>query len=654
MKTKDAPIQLRIILKDDVPVAQRPRRLAISEQEEVERQIEQWLKDGLIQMTLMKRDMSTSTRVARGIIFLQEYNFRVEHRKGSQMRHADALSRNHYVAMITSDFQEKQKQAHLRDVCIKKRLNVNEIISQLEEDDDFFAADIFITPPDKWQNSDEDSGDEEFPSINNLSRNQLLAEAELRITRSSQSESSIVKELVENEVQVEPTPSTSSVTQPPQPICSSMVTQAQPPLPPPPSPTPPPKRRRVEVARKWKFVDIREKAEKEYREPDFLDNLETPVQFFELFFDEEVIKLLRSETKKNAIEKGKHAFCVTTTEIKHFIAILLLSGYNSVSRYRMYWEHRVDCSFPTVAALMSRNRFEDLLQFFHAADNNNLDPNDKFAKVRPLWKLLNARWVKYYPGDKNLSIDESMIPNYGKHGTKPHIHGKPIRFGYKNCSICTRLGYLINGELYQGASTGNTHPELGVGASVVLDLISKLPQGSYSFYFDNFFTSLPLLDELQKVGHDGTGTIRANRTEKAPLKDPKEMKKTSRGSHHQCTDVLSNITLVRYNDNNIVTVASTQCGSEPKSKVKRYCDKKKKEVDQPRCFVKYNKFGFRKNISTVDAVLKLTNNIVKNINSNKKTLAVFLDLAKAFDTVPIPILLTKLYIYIYIYIYIYT
>ncbi|CAG9133854.1 unnamed protein product [Plutella xylostella] len=178
----------------------------------------------------------------------------------------------------------------------RKTLNVNEIISQLEEDDYFFAADIFITPPDKWQNSDEDSGDEEFPSINNLSRNQLLTEAELRVTRSSQSESSIVKELVENEVQVEPTPSTSSVTQPPQPIYSSMVTQAQPPLP------PPPKRRRVEVARKWKFVDIREKAEKEYREPDFLENLENPVQFFELIFDEEVIELLRSETEKNAIE----------------------------------------------------------------------------------------------------------------------------------------------------------------------------------------------------------------------------------------------------------------------------------------------------------------------------------------------------------------
>ncbi|KAF9794872.1 hypothetical protein SFRURICE_005107 [Spodoptera frugiperda] len=326
----------------------------------------------------------------------------------------------------------------------RKKLTLNEIKSQLEQDDDVFEAEFFITPPDNWQNSDEDSGDEEFVSINNLSKHQLLAEAELRVTRSSQAESRIVNERVEVAQREDPVPSTSS---------ASSETQ------------PPPKKRRAEVTRKWRFVDISEKPEKECSEPDFLEHLENPIQFFELFFDEEVFELLRSETEKNAIQKG-------TTDIKHFIAILLLSGYNSVSRYRMYWEQKVDCSFPTVAGLMSRNRFEDLLRYFHVADNNNLAPDDKFAK------------------------------------------------------------------------------------------------GNYSFYFDNFFTSLPLLDELQKLGHDGTGTIRANRTEKAPLKDPKEMKKTSRGSHQQCTDVLSNITLVRYNDNNIVTVASTQSGSEPIGKVK--------------------------------------------------------------------------------------
>jgi hypothetical protein len=69
----------------------------------------------------------------------------------------------------------------------------------------------------------------------------------------------------------------------------------------------------------------------------------------------------------------------------------------------MYWEQRTDCNFQIVANLMPRNRFEDILRYFHAADNNNLAPGDKFAKVRPLWNLLNARWLKYFPGEKNLS-----------------------------------------------------------------------------------------------------------------------------------------------------------------------------------------------------------------------------------------------------------
>ncbi|XP_036332246.1 piggyBac transposable element-derived protein 3-like [Rhagoletis pomonella] len=455
--------------------------------------------------------------------------------------------------------------AHLREVINK--LSLNEIISQLEEDDDVLSADIYITPPENNDKSDEDSGDEESANINNLSRRQLLAEAEFRATVSSHNELGTVEDLLNDSVvdETNETPRTSATLAPPL-------------------------KKRCLTKRKWTHTDIPEKLEKVSEPPNFLEDLDNPLQFFELFFDTEVFELIRSETEKNAIQKGNHNFRVTTEEIKRFIGILLLSGYNHVARYRMYWEQSVDCNFHGVASAMSRNRFEELLRYFHVSDNNNLDKEDKFSKVRPLWDLCNERWVKYFPGDKNLSIDESMIPYYGKHGAKQHIQGKPIRFGYKNWSICTRLGYLIYGELYQGAKTGNTRPELGVGASVVLDLISKLPPGSYSFYMDNYFTSLPLLDEIIKLGHDATGTIRANRVEKAPLKDPKTMKRTIRGSYNQCTDTLSNITLVRYNDNNIVTVASTQSGVEPIGKVKRYCEKQKKDIDQPRCIINYNKY----------------------------------------------------------------
>lgn len=53
-------------------------------------------------------------------------------------------------------------------------------------------------------------------------------------------------------------------------------------------------------------------------------------------------------------------------------------------------------------------------------------------------------------------------------------------------------------------------------------------------------------------------------------------------------------------------------------------------------------YGFRNNKSTTDAVHDLTNFIVKNMDNGNKCLSIFLDLAKAFDTVSIPLLLHKL------------
>ncbi|CAG9097769.1 unnamed protein product [Plutella xylostella] len=53
-------------------------------------------------------------------------------------------------------------------------------------------------------------------------------------------------------------------------------------------------------------------------------------------------------------------------------------------------------------------------------------------------------------------------------------------------------------------------------------------------------------------------------------------------------------------------------------------------------------FGFRRGLSTEDAVLTVTNEIVNKLDSGKKCVGIFLDLSKAFDTVSVPILLSKL------------
>ena len=47
-----------------------------------------------------------------------------------------------------------------------------------------------------------------------------------------------------------------------------------------------------------------------------------------------------------------------------------------------------------------------------------------------------------------------------------------------------------------------------------------------------------------------------------------------------------------------------------------------------------SQFGFTGGLSTADAQYKLTSEIINALNNNKKCLAIFIDLSKAFDTVP--------------------
>ena len=58
-----------------------------------------------------------------------------------------------------------------------------------------------------------------------------------------------------------------------------------------------------------------------------------------------------------------------------------------------------------------------------------------------------------------------------------------------------------------------------------------------------------------------------------------------------------------------------------------------------------NQYGFRKNISTAMALVDLVDKISSSIENNEYTIGIFIDLAKAFDTVNHDILLNKLYHY---------
>ncbi|KRZ78268.1 PiggyBac transposable element-derived protein 3 [Trichinella papuae] len=86
--------------------------------------------------------------------------------------------------------------------------------------------------------------------------------------------------------------------------------------------------------------------------------------------------------------------------------------------------------------------------------NQNLPAGDKMSKISPLYQMLNDRLVQYGIFHELLSIDESMVPYYGRHSAKMFIRGKPIRVGYKVWMFGGMNGYPYHLNIYQGKEPG--------------------------------------------------------------------------------------------------------------------------------------------------------------------------------------------------------
>ena len=229
----------------------------------------------------------------------------------------------------------------------------------------------------------------------------------------------------------------------------------------------------------------------------------------------------------------------------------------------------------------------------HLADNSNLDKEDKFQKVRLLIDKLNEQFLANYLPEQSVSIDESMVPCFGRHGCKQYMRNKPVKFGYKFWVAATPLGYGIQFYPYAGKDE-NYDSNLGLGGSIVATLDEKLPLqvgSNYHIIMDNFFTNPNLLRILKVKGIAATGAARIYRVENAPLQPIKEMEKLERGASDIVTDKNSNLSLVRWNDNKVVTVASTFVGKMSLRKAHRYVKAQngRAEIDQPQSIFLYNK-----------------------------------------------------------------
>ncbi|CAM4417794.1 unnamed protein product [Leuciscus chuanchicus] len=199
---------------------------------------------------------------------------------------------------------------------------------------------------------------------------------------------------------------------------------------------------------------------------------------------------------------------------------------------------------------MPRDRFHSLLTSLHFVNNLTMPESKKKDK---LWKL--RLWLDSFREkclqvvrEEHNSVDEMMIQmtKVKFSGIKQNMRGKPHPWGFK------------------------------------LWLASTLPEGlNYKVYADNYFTCVPVVDQLLDLGIHYVETVRQVLLPNCNLEDEKILKSKGRGSFD-----------IRVEANHHGSLVSSFAGTEPVQKIQRWNKATKSyiEVERPYIVSAYSKY----------------------------------------------------------------
>ena len=141
----------------------------------------------------------------------------------------------------------------------------------------------------------------------------------------------------------------------------------------------------------------------------------TPGEYYSLLVPDEIFEDIAlqtnrfaEQTKLNIKPKSRaHAWNpITKDDIKQFFGLVLYMGLVKLPKLSL--GKIFGQNFPRT--VMSRNKFELILQKLHFTKNETADSSDRINKIRPLIESLNETFEKCYAPKENVCVDESLVP----------------------------------------------------------------------------------------------------------------------------------------------------------------------------------------------------------------------------------------------------
>ncbi|XP_068619896.1 LOW QUALITY PROTEIN: piggyBac transposable element-derived protein 4-like [Battus philenor] len=339
-----------------------------------------------------------------------------------------------------------------------------------------------------------------------------------------------------------------------------------------------------------------------------------PDQYYDLLVPEEIFEMIAKQTNLFASQNitarqtkpgsRSHSWKPTNkTEIKQFLGLVLFMGVVKLPKLAYYWskDKILGQTFP--ATIMSRNRFELLLQYPHFSDNLSADRNDHIAIIRPLIDVLNATFQKYYSSKEGVCVDESQVPFRGQIIFRQYNKSKRHKYGMKLFKLCTVPGYTCKLNLCSGKNivSINTTPK-----NVVMALCENIFDKGHTLATDNWYTSLELAYRLL-VKQNLIGTLRKNRRglPKAVV-DSKLQKGETMAMENE-----DEVTVLKWKDKRDMLMLSTKHSDKIAVVVK-----KGKQIRKPKVILDYNKS--KGSVETSDQMGAYSSSLRKTVKWYKK------------------------------------
>ena len=171
--------------------------------------------------------------------------------------------------------------------------------------------------------------------------------------------------------------------------------------------------------------------------------------------------------------------------------------------------------YAPIADRIPRDRFRELSRYLHSVDNDTLVPRDspgydRLGKVQPLINHLSNKFEELYQPHREVAINEAMIKFQGWSSLKQYNPMKPIKRGIKVWVLAdSHNGYFMKFQVYTTKESNRV--EHGLGERAVKTLTDGLQGQHHHVFFDNFFTSEKLMQDLLAEGVYPCRTARKDR-----------------------------------------------------------------------------------------------------------------------------------------------